>query len=86
MPIIGACATKDYPTEMDLGWAEVLDPVAASLARPAQSREDCQTSNWPPQKEKNAFESVSAYPLAVNFETLTDVDLLVVFRTHQFRM
>lgn len=37
-----------------------------------------------PQRRKgNTFESVSAYPLAMDFETLTDVDLLVVFRTHQ---
>lgn len=39
-----------------------------------------------PQKKKNALESVSAYPLTVDFKTLTDVDLLVVFRTYQLRM
>lgn len=39
-----------------------------------------------PKKKKNAHESVSAYPLTVDFETLTDVNLLIGFRTNQLRM
>lgn len=51
MPIIGACATKDYPTEMEVGWAGVLDPTAASLARPAVQRNSSDLKLTPPKRK-----------------------------------
>lgn len=39
-----------------------------------------------PKEKKHALQSISAYPLTVDFETLADVDLLVVLRTNQLRM
>lgn len=72
---------SDYPIGMDLGQVGVFDLGVASLAKP--TRNLVRSYSERKRKKRNLFESVSAYPLTMDFEALTDVDLLVVSRAHQ---